>query len=430
MSTQIAATLPITLPRLHNPFTGRCLLLFFLGHFVMTVGSDPSPTINPCSVISGYFTTGISISASPCDTVIDQAVFQHITGGAVYFWVTYRALTVTTSIFDDCENTFEGGGLFAYCRPLYLNRTCFSHCYSERTGMHIRATVYAGTAWSSDCSFYASYPLGETFANSTGDGVRVFASLRLMFYFRNENHSRGDALSLDSAAVDCDSSSCVVNRRFSSFMNCTGDYVLWISSPEDSAHRIQYTNFIANTLYDGVIRTSEAACPVSHCVFAGNQADATFVGNETDFLLQDCVFDAEPIGSWSITGTGNVFGSLTATFAISIIPCVPTISRSPRPSVTSPATRTEAATPPPTEQASATSSEEMTRTASQQRTPADSADSGGVNVAAIVVPIVVVVLGVVVAIGVWWWRRRRSRMNDNRNIYERIDGCDSAEPAT
>jgi hypothetical protein len=302
-------------------------LFLLLIHFFATANSL---AMDGCTLISGGFAERITFTGS-CDVSIDGALFVDIhtdgySGGAVYLNDLLIALSMAFTIFDGCEGGNQGGALYASNFDLRINRTCFSYCYCPGDGKHIRGIVHsAGASVLGDCTFFASFRRADSASPTAGDAVGLQSSSGV-YYFRDENHTRSDALSSACAAVDCDYDACTVNRQFSTFVDCRENYVLWLYAKTGSADAIGYTNFISNSLYEGVICSSDSGCPVVHCVFQGNSQGVTLCANQfgDPFVIVNCVFDHEPSGSWSSSGTGNAFGVTTETVAVPVMPCVVT----------------------------------------------------------------------------------------------------------
>jgi hypothetical protein len=227
---------------------GTFCLFVLLGEFLV---SGRSANIDFCALVQGTFDAQLSIAGS-CDVFIELATFLDIQSsskvGAVYLENTSLALSITITVFEGCRTTRYGGAVFAYARELGINRTCFSHCDSPGHGKHL----YVQAKYSSgDCTFYASYSKGETSSSTAGDAVRVNdLPSASVCYFRSENHTRSDSSlgSSSSGAVDCDWSTCVVRRQYSTFMDCPDDLILWVHNGSDPVATIEYTNFLSNTL--------------------------------------------------------------------------------------------------------------------------------------------------------------------------------------
>jgi hypothetical protein len=402
-----------------NRFGRSCLPLLLLVHFV-------AGAVDPCSVIEGEFDAPISITASPCDAVIQFCLFRNLTDGAVSFRVDSRAIAITTTIFDTIRRDAEGGALRVTAANLQVNRTCFSYCYTPADGKHLFVEVYNGDSVSGDCSFYASYPLGETSSATPGNALSARGSYQT-YYFRNENHTRSDAMQSSSAAVGSDSPSCVANRRFSTFADCRESYILWIDAETKGLDIIEYTNFLSNDLSQGVLCSNNQGCTVSHCVFVG---EARFFALLSPFVFMDCVFDRQPEDQWSTTGTGNLFLATTETIEVSVVPCLLPLSATPLPTITdtAAATGTDQMTPTGTEQMTPTRTEQMTATRTEQMSPTSSkemtqtandeaAAKGRVSAAVIAAAILVLaVLTAVAGVVLWWCHHRKRSDSEYRDI--------------
>jgi hypothetical protein len=148
--------------------------------------------------------------------------------------------------------------------------------------------------------------------------------------FRNENHTRSDSSDSEvSAAVDSDASSCVVNRRFSTFLDCREAVIHWVHNGADPLAAIKYTNFVSNTVRSGralVYASVSPGYPVRHCIFTGNFANQTVYASDTGFIISEWVFDDTPSGLYTMSGSENVLGITTAAIAVPIVPCVLTLS--------------------------------------------------------------------------------------------------------
>jgi hypothetical protein len=295
--------------------------------------------------------------------VIDRAYFCRLTDGGVYFHFSTQSMSIISTLFEECSGQ---SALYAQADMLRVNMTCFQYCDGFRDGKYITADMY-GVAIFDECAFYASYPRGQSSSSSPGDAISFQAGLAVTYYARNENHTRSDCGSptTKNAAIDSDGSLCIIDREFSIFVDCREDFILWIRAPDGPIDRIQYTSFRSNTVYESVLCSRRYGCVISHCIFAGNSPLPTFLAGLTGFVIMDCVFDSEPSGNWSGTGTGNAFWVTTATIDDDIVPCpeIPTM-------------------PPPVD--------------------------SGMNVLVIAIPIAVVVLACVVGV-IWLCQKRKNR---------------------
>jgi hypothetical protein len=362
--------------------------------------------------------------AGSCDAVVERALFADLatatdtgSGGAL-FVSGNLALFVLWSHFDSCEAENAGGAVYAQANGFQMNDTCISHCYAKSDGQFLYnffAYMVSIPAVCDHCSFYASYRKGEQQSDSTGDGIRVIAGDVLTYYFRDDNYTRSDSAAANTAVFHCDTSLCIVNRRFSTFERCREAFVLRLASGGGSWTFVEYTNFLWDNV-TGAIMSSSIGCPVRHCVFAGNSAPITFDASATGpFEVSNCVFDVLPSGACSTTMVDIVAPDLITTIAIDEVTCfvIPNATATPT------STRTCSLT------ASASASQMFTAsvalTASELRTAFEPQSAGGsrINLAVIVAPIVVVVI-VAVAVTIVLCRHRRHK-SLSETEYQTVD---------
>jgi hypothetical protein len=219
--------------------------------------------------------------------------------------------------------------------------------------------------------FYANYRKGEALSQSTeaGNAFRVTAGLwssfsKGMYSFKDDNYTHSE--SGGGSAVYYSSIFLAGRWQFSTFENCRESYVLDIEIlSNENMTVIEYTNFISNRLSNGVVNSrSIYGYPIRNCIFEGNSATTTFINQVSalyggqvgvNFTVTDCVFDQEPSGAWTSSGTGNIFGITTATISIGVTHCYVTYypprttpaSLSPLHSHTYPASPSESASPRP-----------------------------------------------------------------------------------
>jgi hypothetical protein len=302
-----------------------------------------------CPPVVGKISARFSLTKS-CDVVIREALFEDLvytagSGGAVYVVSSLQSLSIASSRFDGCEAADKGGAVFTTPIAFELNDTCFSYCFASGDGQFVdydRSNT-AHDAICHRCFFHASFRKGERTAASSGDAFRAASStagsIPLTYFFQDDNHTLSVAtpvsLNPDSdAAVDCDTSYCVVNRCFSSFENCTHGRILWIANDATYDTVVEYTNFLWNTATGSLIICSQYGFPIRHCLFVGNSPSVTFSGGSSSspFVMSNCFFDSEPVGSIALSDGNTLGGPFTtapvgrALCPVTASPVVPTAS--------------------------------------------------------------------------------------------------------
>jgi hypothetical protein len=168
--------------------TGRNYgLLLLIGQFVTV----ECIAVDACSGVQGAFPDRIAFTEL-CDVAIKGAPFQQIVvspdvviSGAVYFESSSYSLSITSTLFEERECRNSGGVVYAFVTEFLISQVCFSYCYAKLDGKIVhseKSNSVSGNADSQECSFYASYRIGESSSDYSGDGFRVISALASVTY--------------------------------------------------------------------------------------------------------------------------------------------------------------------------------------------------------------------------------------------------------